>query len=444
MVDVQPAAGPDARIAVAVIAPGAGTGINGAVYQNLNREPRFKVEIVGRSRAQYDCYPPNWPHGGPAPNLESFAAEVLAQRVVERNHCLVFGSRGGQVVLPYFWKAQAQGLLKVPPAFIINGGCAMNIPDTVKWPHDAITFLLIGGQDNFRGHFTTDQYVSDTQGHVPKQNSTTAILYVHEMVHMPQMNLLNGCIQYVLRALMAWQSVGKPPLEHFRAILGKLSRDGWSGRLLYTSAPGAWEDIKFSRTDVGKLPAAPVAEPEMRGPMLFTQKDELKALWRAAITAAKPPPAPQAPPPQRAVAAPHPVVNVPTAASPQVTSGGVTSPPKPKPALMLPIPVAGQRAAVAEVQDPRTPKSYSEVRTPGGHEVRTPKAYNEVRTPGGHNLQVPLAARTPGGRNLDPTPISAALGLGYRQGFSPCTPAYTGFFADSSPTHRPVPVAVWA
>lgn len=67
---------------------------------------------------------PNWPHGAPAPNLQTFAEEVLETRVHERVRCMVFGSRGGQVVLPQMWQAQAQGLYReVPPAVIINGGC---------------------------------------------------------------------------------------------------------------------------------------------------------------------------------------------------------------------------------------------------------------------------------------------------------------------------------
>ena len=49
---------------------------------------------------------PNWPHGAAAPNLQTFAEEVLETRVHERVRCMVFGSRGGQVVLPQMWQAQ--------------------------------------------------------------------------------------------------------------------------------------------------------------------------------------------------------------------------------------------------------------------------------------------------------------------------------------------------
>mmetsp|Transcript_79894 Transcript_79894/g.144196 ORF Transcript_79894/g.144196 Transcript_79894/m.144196 type:complete len:567 (-) Transcript_79894:805-2505(-) len=285
-----------ARISVAVIAPGAGTGINGAVYTQLGRDPRFQVEVVGRSRAPYDVYPPCWPQGSPAPNLESFAEEVRASRVTERSNCLVFGSRGGQVVLPYLWQAQAQFRSgPVPPAVVINGGCAMNLPTGVSWPEDAITFILLGGQDNFRGHFGVEEYVAETRSHVPKANATTAILYVNEMTHMPQQNLLASTLPWMIRGLSAWEVGRQPPLSHFRSILSSLSKDGWSGRLLYTSGPGNWEDIKFSHFDVGKLQVAPLAAPAglredeaAPEPMEFTASDELKALWKAAAVAARP------------------------------------------------------------------------------------------------------------------------------------------------------------
>lgn len=419
---VQPAHAHEGPSAVAVIAPGAGTGINGAIFQELNQDPRFKVEIVGQSRAPYDRYPPCWPNGAPAPNLESFAASVLSSKVVERSRCLIFGSRGGQVVLPFLWNAQEKGILKVPPAVVMNGGCAMSLPKPVSWPHDAITFVLIGGQDYFRGNLSPEQYVMETRNHVPTSNASTVILYVAEMVHMPQMKLLRSIMQLMLRTLTAWQTSGRPPLEHLRAILSRLSQDGWNGRLLYTSGPGIWEDIKFSRDDVGKLPFTPVSEPcETSEPIMLTRKAELKELWKAAALAAQPgggAPVPVSKDTRR-------VTTVIQAA--HVAGGGspVLAPavqlPPPKAAPMLPI------AAVRhEVHEARTPRSH----TPKAHESRTPK-----------NLQVPMAW-TPGrpcGAEL--TPISQALGLNCRPGSSPVSPAApAGFHIGFSPTRQMVPV----
>ena len=42
-------------------------------------------------------------------------------QAVEQWHCMVFGSRGGQVVLPELWAALGN---KVPPSIVINGGAA--------------------------------------------------------------------------------------------------------------------------------------------------------------------------------------------------------------------------------------------------------------------------------------------------------------------------------
>lgn len=294
------AVSPAFPIAVGVIAPGAGTGINGAVYSELGRDPNFKVEVVGQSRAPYDVYPPSWPHGYPALNLETFADKVLDMKVAEQVDCLVFGSRGGQVVLPYMWQAQVQGLAPaVPPAVVINGGCAMNLPSQTCWPDAAITFVLIGGQDNFRGNFGVDEYIAETRSHVPRANRTTAVLYVDEMTHMPQQHLLRVILKPMLQGLQAWKG-GQLPLEQFRTILSRLSKDGWTGRLLYTS-PAGWEDIKFSAYDVGRfevpmpVPLTPTEEQQAPPPVEFTRSDELKALWKAAARVATGSGAPNAP-----------------------------------------------------------------------------------------------------------------------------------------------------
>jgi len=171
----------------------------------------------------------------------------------------------------------------------------MNLPSRTIWPDTAITFLLIGGQDNFRGSFGIEEYVADTRSHVPKANKTTAILYVNEMTHMPQQRLLHRILGPMLKGLSTWQGSGQPPLEHFRSILQCLSKDGWSGRLLYTatSAQYGWEDIKFSAFDVGRLQVPPMAAPAglpedqlAPEPVEFTRSDELKALWKAAAQVA--------------------------------------------------------------------------------------------------------------------------------------------------------------
>lgn len=278
------------RITVAVIAPGAGTGINGAIYSELGRNPSFKVEVVGRSRAQYDVYPPSWPHGAPAPNLQTFAEEVLDTRVHARVRCMVFGSRGGQVVLPYMWQAQAQGAPPVPPVVVINGGCAMKLPTPVMWPDNQVLFALIGGKDNFRGHLSIEDYITETRSHVPAANKTTAILFVKEMTHMPQQHLFRGLLGNMLKSIAAWKESSKVPLEIFRKILSFLRKEGWSGILLYTTAPSCWEEITFSPHDIDKMQVQGNQMPHEELPVSeFTAKDEVKALWKAAVVAATAP-----------------------------------------------------------------------------------------------------------------------------------------------------------
>lgn len=280
------------RASVTVIAPGGGTGINGAVYAELGRDPRFSVSIVGQSRAAYDSYPEDFSHGNGPPNLRTFAHEVMTQGTIERTDLLVVGSRGGQVVLPSLW---AWGV-KVPPTVVINGGCAMKLPTPVQWPADAFTFILLGGADNFRGHFSHQEYIADAKSHVPKENSTTAILYVREMQHMPQASLLAAVLPHMLVALQKWEEHGVAPLKEFRPILAALNRDGWSGHLVHTRAAGAWEDVMFSPCEVVRLSHSPGSSPEHSDaddsseevPIELSRLDELKMLWKAAAAASRP------------------------------------------------------------------------------------------------------------------------------------------------------------
>ncbi|CAK0910169.1 unnamed protein product [Prorocentrum cordatum] len=86
--------------------------------------------------------------------------------------------RGGQVVLPHLWKSAGSS---TPPAIVINGGCAMKLPEAPCWPDEATTFLLIGGRDTFRGKFSPEGYVADAKARVPAGNFSTALLFVSEM-----------------------------------------------------------------------------------------------------------------------------------------------------------------------------------------------------------------------------------------------------------------------
>jgi len=231
-------------VSVSVVAPGAGTHANSHVYAAVAKQPSFSISFLGRSRAEYDRYPPSWPEGCSEPNLGSFGQTLLAQGELEESDCLVFGSRGGQVVLPLFWKAYGPA---VPPALVVNGGCAMKVPGGASWPDEAVTVLLLGGRDFFRGHATEPVYLDETKARVPEGNSTTAILYVREMEHMPQPPLFALVLGHLILVLRTWAISSKQaPVAALDSLTEALSKHGWSGLLLYTRGPGQWTSGSFS------------------------------------------------------------------------------------------------------------------------------------------------------------------------------------------------------
>merc|ERR1712023_227922 len=124
----------------------------------------------------------------------------------------------------------------------MNGGCAMGLPTTVPWPDSAVTFLLLGGNDYFRGNMSADQYLSDTQQRVPEANATTAILLVNEMSHMPQADMLTAVLVHMICAVTSWKAKDMAPVDEFAAILANLSKGGWSGKFAYKTGVGrAWK-----------------------------------------------------------------------------------------------------------------------------------------------------------------------------------------------------------
>lgn len=262
---------------VQIVAPGGGARANGKVYATLGQEAEFRVGIVGRSGAAYDRYPPGWPGGCEAPNLESFAQGLLGKLQSSPPECLVLGSRGGQVVLPTLWAAIGE---QVPPAVVINGGCAMALPTPIVWPDAAVSFLLLGGQDElFKARMGQEEYLADARNRVPLSNRTTAILLVREMRHMPQSGLLGAILQDLIMAAVKWKErPSVAPQAEFDSILATLQRNGWSGRLLHKSASAGWLDRAVApskggsgdRKQSGGLtfvqPNAPPEQPRKAGP----------------------------------------------------------------------------------------------------------------------------------------------------------------------------------
>jgi hypothetical protein len=218
--------------------------MNAAVYEGLARKNGVSLQILGQARSNYDRYPPAWGNeGAPAPNLETFAMELASNGCLENADCLVLGSRGGQAVLPTLWQACGEN---VPPAIVMNGGCAMSLPIAVHWPENAVTFLLLGGQDYFRCDLGLEEYLAEAKQRVPSANTTTAILLVHQMVHMPQSELLTAILFPMLCAIKSWKTSGRIPSDDFQTILLNLSKGNWSGKLTYKSASGNnWKTESF-------------------------------------------------------------------------------------------------------------------------------------------------------------------------------------------------------
>jgi len=232
------------RANIGVVAPGAGTTANADFYTALKQNPDFDVSFIGQSRAFYDRYPVGWPGGSAAPNLESFAEESVGKCLLESKDCIMLGSRGGQVVLPVFWKLLGP---EVPPAIVVNGGCAMHGANFKYWPENAVSFLMLGGEDTFRGKAPEDKYIRDTASHVPKGNASTAILFVREMTHMPQAALMRQIVPGIIAALLLWKAFPAAPVDNFSSMLNTLTQHGWSGHFRYTEG-GQWIDFSFPCT----------------------------------------------------------------------------------------------------------------------------------------------------------------------------------------------------
>ncbi|CAJ1397007.1 unnamed protein product [Effrenium voratum] len=239
-------------VKVTVVGPGAGIAANAEAWMNLKQDPRLTLSSFGQSRMPYDRYPLGWPNGAPGPNLETFAEELLAAGVVEQTECFILGSRGGQIVLPYLWEMKGDA---VPPAVVINGGPALDMPRPAKWPSSAVTLLIMGGQDYFRNpNVPPAKWISNARKRVPANNKHTALLYLPEMGHMPPPQVLQCVICDAVLALGMWRSNPSQCLRIFQAILQKLHKSGIAASFSYTSAKG-WAEISSEE------PLSPRLEP---------------------------------------------------------------------------------------------------------------------------------------------------------------------------------------
>eukprot|EP00441_Pelagodinium_beii_P046918 CAMPEP_0197624044 /NCGR_PEP_ID=MMETSP1338-20131121/3856_1 /TAXON_ID=43686 ORGANISM="Pelagodinium beii, Strain RCC1491" /NCGR_SAMPLE_ID=MMETSP1338 /ASSEMBLY_ACC=CAM_ASM_000754 /LENGTH=459 /DNA_ID=CAMNT_0043194141 /DNA_START=52 /DNA_END=1432 /DNA_ORIENTATION=+ len=252
---------------VSIVAPGAGVGSVGSVFAKLGSSPSLQVDVVGKKGMPYDRYPDSWESGAAAPNLQTFARDIVRIGVPLRTDCFILGSRGGQVVLPVIWEAMGNAS---PPAVVVNGGCAMGLPGPpTQWPARAVTVMLLGGQDYFRGAKSSYEYLLDTRKHVSSQNASTAFLYVPEMKHMPQEELLGAVLPRLVSAALTWND--DVPLEQLLSAAQALECSGWGGRLCYTSGPGLWKEMVFGQPTMDRPPAPPSPRPprQPRAPCPF-------------------------------------------------------------------------------------------------------------------------------------------------------------------------------
>lgn len=239
---------------VAVLAPGAGVKANKSVYSDLKRDARFRVQVLGARGESYDRYPEHWDGGSAPPNLESFAGDLLADGNIMRADCIVAGSRGGQVIIPAIWRALGTAC---PPAVVINGGCAMGLPGPrIIWPVNAVTILVLGGEDYFRSGTPAPEYIAGTKRRVPSGNTSTAILFVREMEHMPQTSLMKMLLASLLLSAIYWRASGRAPSFELRSIVKDLEAKGWNGQLSYLDSGGAWTDVAYGSKGID--PVSPV------------------------------------------------------------------------------------------------------------------------------------------------------------------------------------------
>lgn len=249
------------RLAVTIIGPGAGIHSNQEAWGALDQNPKLYLQVYGQSRGAYDRYPPSWPGGSPAPNLESLAEELTSSGVVENSHCIVLGSRGRQIVLPHLWSRFGDAM---PPAIVINGGCALETPRPIVWPKDVVTLLVMGGQEYFRKpEMSVEQYMNEARERVPKTNGFTAQLVVPDMGHIPEPKVLEAVLSHrVFVALKSWSFSPSQFIATFQTILLELRNHGINASLFYTAAPGRWMNLQLPQRPPAPAPAWQPAVPQ--------------------------------------------------------------------------------------------------------------------------------------------------------------------------------------
>jgi len=113
------------------------------------------------------------------------------------------------------------------------------------------------------------QYLGNTVRCVGADNRTTAVLYIPEMTHMPQKEVMGAVIAPLLLAALFWRrSPNDAPLRQLSAAGRALEQLGFASRLLYTGGPGQWQEMQFGpqTPDTPAKPLSPRAPKPPRQP----------------------------------------------------------------------------------------------------------------------------------------------------------------------------------
>lgn len=141
---------------IVIILPGSSYYTLKETYKELGKV--YNLILVGHSCPGdgYDRYPPFWATGtsnlnlidmttndevfNPRTRQAELGIEKQIRKVLQNSdvHCIVCGSRGGQVVIPTLW-----GLGVNIPSVVLNGGC-INSPCISKHPSSRIVLATFG------------------------------------------------------------------------------------------------------------------------------------------------------------------------------------------------------------------------------------------------------------------------------------------------------------
>lgn len=164
----------------------------------------------------------------------------------------------------------------------------MNLPGPkIAWPQQAVTMMLMGSEDFFKGKKSSAEYLTASKSYVPP-NSRTAILYIRQMQHMPQKALLQLVLRPLVMAAARWKYSKTCPEEQLHQLTVQLEDESWSGSLFILQG-GSWKESTFGPLDESPkkksktAEALPVDEESPLDTVQVTRRAELRSLFRAAV-----------------------------------------------------------------------------------------------------------------------------------------------------------------